>query len=149
MRLAPFLPPSYGVLNFYPDGTFTHCSCQPSLDAHLSFLIGPDFLETPSPRSLPATEQFHESATIRPLERGAPIRWLAAKRPHVQSLDCIIDSRLELPQLKGEVRCDAAINPQFHKVLSGRRSVAIVVPLVYAIRRDDLLFDDLAGRSEE
>jgi hypothetical protein len=26
-------------LNSYPDGTFTHCSCQPSLDAHLSGLI--------------------------------------------------------------------------------------------------------------
>src|SRR6266699_127673 len=30
---------SYGALNFYPDGTFTHCSCQPSLDAHLPVLI--------------------------------------------------------------------------------------------------------------
>jgi hypothetical protein len=26
-------------LNFYPGGTLTHCSCQPSLDAHLSVLI--------------------------------------------------------------------------------------------------------------
>jgi hypothetical protein len=26
-------------LNSYPDGTFTHCSCQPSLDAHFSGLI--------------------------------------------------------------------------------------------------------------
>ena len=26
-------------LNFYPGGTFTHCSCQPSLDAHLSRVI--------------------------------------------------------------------------------------------------------------
>src|SRR6516164_5077616 len=25
----------------YPGGTFTHCSCQPSLDAHLSELIRP------------------------------------------------------------------------------------------------------------
>jgi hypothetical protein len=29
-------------LNFYPGGALTHCSCQPSLDAHLSFLIGQD-----------------------------------------------------------------------------------------------------------
>ena len=26
-------------LNFYPGGTLTHCSCQPSLDAHFSVLI--------------------------------------------------------------------------------------------------------------
>jgi len=26
-------------LDSYPGGTFTHCSCQPSLDAHLSLLI--------------------------------------------------------------------------------------------------------------
>jgi len=28
-------------LNSYPDGTFTHCSCQPSLDAHFPLLIQP------------------------------------------------------------------------------------------------------------
>ena len=41
-RILSFLPScysSYGALNFYPDGTFTHCSCQPLLDAHFSFLI--------------------------------------------------------------------------------------------------------------
>jgi hypothetical protein len=27
--------------DFYLDGTFTHCSCQPSLDAHLPVLIWP------------------------------------------------------------------------------------------------------------
>ena len=26
-------------LDFYPGGTLTHCSCQPSLDAHLSLPI--------------------------------------------------------------------------------------------------------------
>jgi hypothetical protein len=26
-------------LDSYPDGTLTHCSCQPSLDAHVSVLI--------------------------------------------------------------------------------------------------------------
>ena len=26
-------------LDSYPGGTFTHCSCQPSLDAHISVLI--------------------------------------------------------------------------------------------------------------
>src|SRR5271165_2249879 len=38
-RIFSFLPScysSYGALNFYPGGTFTHCSCQPSLDAHFS-----------------------------------------------------------------------------------------------------------------
>jgi hypothetical protein len=41
-RIFSFRPScysSYGASNFYPGGTFTHCSCQPSLDAHLSFLI--------------------------------------------------------------------------------------------------------------
>jgi hypothetical protein len=28
-----------------PHGTLTHCSCQPSLDAHFPVLIQPDFLE--------------------------------------------------------------------------------------------------------
>src|ERR1035438_40414 len=37
--LLPSCYSSYGALNFYPGGTFTHCSCQPSLDAHLSFPI--------------------------------------------------------------------------------------------------------------
>ena len=40
-RLQDFQFPSFLLfklrgLNFYPDGTFTHCSCQPSLDAHFS-----------------------------------------------------------------------------------------------------------------
>jgi hypothetical protein len=30
---------SYGALNFYPGGTSTHCSYQPSLDAHFSGVI--------------------------------------------------------------------------------------------------------------
>ena len=41
-RIFSFLPScysSYGALNFYPGGTFTHCSCQPSLDAHFSVRI--------------------------------------------------------------------------------------------------------------
>ena len=41
-RILSFLPSCYsscGALNFYPDGTFTHCSCQPSLDAHFPFPI--------------------------------------------------------------------------------------------------------------
>src|SRR5215831_1799408 len=41
-RIISFLPScysSYGALDSYPGGTLTHCSCQPSLDAHLSFLI--------------------------------------------------------------------------------------------------------------
>ena len=40
-RIFSFRPScysSYGASNFYPGGTFTHCSCQPSLDAHFSFL---------------------------------------------------------------------------------------------------------------
>src|ERR1035438_1597782 len=44
-RIFSFLPScysSYGALSFYPDGTFTHCSCQPSLDAHFPGLIRPD-----------------------------------------------------------------------------------------------------------
>src|SRR5215469_16849186 len=30
---------SYGVLDSYPGGTLTHCSCQPSLDAHFRGVI--------------------------------------------------------------------------------------------------------------
>src|SRR6266481_3503729 len=42
---------SYGALNFYPDGTFTHCSCQPSLDAHFPVLTSPALYESPTIRS--------------------------------------------------------------------------------------------------
>ena len=39
-RLQDFQFPSFLLfklrgLDFYPGGTFTHCSCQPSLDAHI------------------------------------------------------------------------------------------------------------------
>src|SRR5215472_6605517 len=43
-RIISFLPScysSYGALDSYPGGTLTHCSCQPSLDAHFSGLIRP------------------------------------------------------------------------------------------------------------
>ena len=43
-RILSYLPScysSYGALNFYPGGTFTHCSCQPSLDAQISLAILP------------------------------------------------------------------------------------------------------------
>ena len=43
-RIISFLPScysSYGVLDSYPGGTLTHCSCQPSLDAHFTVLILP------------------------------------------------------------------------------------------------------------
>src|SRR5664279_3829599 len=39
LLILPSCYSSYGALNFYPGGTFTHCSCQPSLDAHLPGLI--------------------------------------------------------------------------------------------------------------
>src|ERR1035437_1888981 len=41
-RTGSFLPAllfKLRGLDFYPGGTFTHCSCQPSLDAHLPVLI--------------------------------------------------------------------------------------------------------------
>jgi len=49
-RIISFLPScysSYGALDSYPGGTLTHCSCQPSLDAHLSFLIRAKLPRTP------------------------------------------------------------------------------------------------------
>jgi hypothetical protein len=52
-RLQDFQFPSFLLfklrgLDFYLDGIFTHCSCQPSLDAHFSVLI----LVTASTRAL-------------------------------------------------------------------------------------------------
>jgi hypothetical protein len=35
-------------LDSYPGGTFTHCSCQPSLDAHLSLLISKHSMTGPA-----------------------------------------------------------------------------------------------------
>src|SRR5215469_13724459 len=34
ISFPPSCHSSYGVLDSYPGGTLTHCSCQPSLDAH-------------------------------------------------------------------------------------------------------------------
>src|SRR5215472_11835803 len=45
ISFPPSCHSSYGVLDFYPGGTLTHCSCQPSLDAHLSGVIWPNPLE--------------------------------------------------------------------------------------------------------
>jgi hypothetical protein len=56
-RILSFLPScysSYRALNFYPDGIFTHCSCQPLLDAHLSGLISHSANLTARSRSLTA-----------------------------------------------------------------------------------------------
>src|ERR1039457_5834368 len=51
LLILPSCYSSYGALNFYPGGTIPHCSCQPSLDAHLSLPIGwpslPRFADTP------------------------------------------------------------------------------------------------------
>ena len=46
-RLQDFQFPSFLLfklrgLDSYPGGTCTHCSCQPSLDAHFPVLISPD-----------------------------------------------------------------------------------------------------------
>jgi len=35
VQFPSFLPFKLRGLDSYPGGTFTHCSCQPSLDAHL------------------------------------------------------------------------------------------------------------------
>src|SRR5271169_5670194 len=50
LSLLPSCYSSYGVLNSYPGGTFTHCSCQPSLDAHLSGPILSPLVDSPSGR---------------------------------------------------------------------------------------------------
>ena len=38
VQFPSFLPFKLRGLDSYPGGTLTHCSCQPSLDAHLSVL---------------------------------------------------------------------------------------------------------------
>src|ERR1039457_4328084 len=74
-RIFSFLPScysSYGALNFYPGGTFTHCSCQPSLDAHFTGVIGGHAAicghsaRTPF---LPSTEVY--------VRGKQPIRWVS------------------------------------------------------------------------
>ena len=41
VQFPSFLPFKLRGLDSYPGGTFTHCSCQPSLDAHLALPIRP------------------------------------------------------------------------------------------------------------
>jgi hypothetical protein len=40
LLILPSCPFKLRSLDSYPGGTLTHCSCQPSLDAHISGLIG-------------------------------------------------------------------------------------------------------------
>ena len=47
LLILPSCYSSYGALNFYPGGTFTHCSYQPSLDAHFSVRIRSDCYRQP------------------------------------------------------------------------------------------------------
>src|ERR1022692_456757 len=72
-RIFSFLPScylSYGALNFYPGGTFTHCSCQPSLDAHFAGLI-----------SRMVVFSRGKLAVISHRRRDKPAKWIAdAKR---------------------------------------------------------------------
>jgi hypothetical protein len=59
--MLSFLPScysSYGALDSYPGETFTHCSCQPSLDAHFPLLIWPQTLGH-------QIRPMYESPTIR------------------------------------------------------------------------------------
>lgn len=55
-------------LNSYPDGTFTHCSCQPSLDAHFPFLIPPA-----SSKELPATVRIDDDTGRGCFFNGQPL----------------------------------------------------------------------------
>ena len=41
-QFPSFLPFKLRGLDSYPGGTLTHCSCQPSLDAHFPVLISSD-----------------------------------------------------------------------------------------------------------
>src|ERR1035441_5555765 len=67
LLILPSCYSSYGALNFYPAGTFTHCSCQPSLDAHFSgrILTGVGTIQ-------PAMTCSHPSGNV---SRHAPGRW--------------------------------------------------------------------------
>ena len=71
-RILSFLPScysSYGALDFYPGGTLTHCSCQPSLDAHFSFLIrGIRFLSLTSSQF---NRQLDPFGDVKALQDGA------------------------------------------------------------------------------
>src|ERR1017187_8334841 len=86
-RIFSFLPSCYsryGALNFYPGGTFTHCSCQPSLDAHL-------------PGSIPAGDMVRrgESAACAERSRNAtaqPLPGANTFRTHVPDGICREDS---------------------------------------------------------
>jgi len=46
-------------LDSYPGGTFTHCSCQPSLDAHLSLLISEHSMTGPRTNSAECRITLH------------------------------------------------------------------------------------------
>jgi len=58
-RFPSFLLSKLRGLDSYPGGTFTHCSCQPSLDAHFSVLIrlAPIWITSSLPNTLKQFEQ--------------------------------------------------------------------------------------------
>src|ERR1700733_7284170 len=81
---------SYVALNSYPDGTLTHCSCQPSLDAHFPVLIQPDFLEGRS-RQYTTRRLYAHVDTFE-----EPARWMTggASQYATRGLRCVSSTSL-------------------------------------------------------
>jgi hypothetical protein len=56
--------------DFYPDGTFTHCSCQPSLDAHFPVQIPLKNAFLMASGSLPVLKMFKKQRSDLGLEHS-------------------------------------------------------------------------------
>src|ERR1039457_6650439 len=103
-RIFSFLPScysSYGALNFYPGGTFTHCSCQPSLDAHFSFRIA----------STGGTSELAASCGEKAISFVCDHRRVLSESPTIWELS--VGGRIEIPGVRTSTHCIS----NFHYVL--------------------------------
>src|ERR1700678_1340566 len=91
LSLLPSCYSSYGVLNSYPDGTFTHCSCQPSLDAHLPGPILPPPVDSPSGR--PHAQRLRENNALKIVASPRPVFQCSGRRRRSSSIQLTTTTR--------------------------------------------------------
>jgi hypothetical protein len=119
--LLPSCYSSYGALNFYPGGTFTHCSCQPSLDAHLPGLMLPKRRSRRlSPTIQEPLNQLHVRAVWGPTPFSAGFSDTASDDSSSSGSKAIHLMRETLVRVLGGVRV-----LRFKVILAGIASLAV------------------------
>src|SRR5262249_16747010 len=96
ISLLPSCYSSYGALDSYPGGTLTHCSCQPSLDAHFSGLF-PGQVPVPSGPSSGCRRSRAYLRFFAHFIPTPPLLWLSTPR---QGRDRFSEVRMKRPTVQ-------------------------------------------------